>query len=91
MGILSWLLGSAAALLACRFIPIGRTASSLPEVLSGLAFAVAGGLLATRLDFGGWNEADPRAALFCGVMTLSGVALARIDWALPRATPRQSR
>lgn len=78
MGILTWLLSGALALIACRFIPLGRTAGRVSEALCGLAFAIGGGLAATRLDFGGWNEADPRAALFCAVMTLCGVALARI-------------
>ncbi|MGK2855596.1 MAG: hypothetical protein ACSLFQ_00175 [Thermoanaerobaculia bacterium] len=82
MGILLWLLGSVVALLACRFIPLGRTAGRVPEVVCGLAFALGGGLVATRLDFGGWNEPDPRAALFCALTTLSGVALARAARAL---------
>ena len=79
MGILTWLLSGVVALLACRFIPLGRTSGRVSETLCGLAFAIGGGLAATRLDFGGWNEADPRAALFCAVTTLCGVALARIS------------
>lgn len=82
MGILTWLLGGAAALLACRFVPLGRTAGRLPEALCGLAFALAGGLVATRLDFGGWNVAEPRAALFCAVTTICGVAIYRCVGAL---------
>lgn len=78
MGILSWLLSGAIALFACRYIPLGRTAGRVFEALCGLAFAIGGGLAATRLDFGGWNEPDPRAALFCAMTTLCGVALARI-------------
>ncbi|MBI2212355.1 MAG: hypothetical protein HYU52_01805 [Acidobacteria bacterium] len=87
MGILTWLLGSAAALLACRFIPLGRTSGRVLEALCGLTFALAGGLVATRLDFGGWNVAEPRAVLFCAVSTSCGVAIYRCVGALG---PRRS-
>ncbi len=82
MGILSWLMSSAIALLACRYIPLGRPARRLPEMLCGLVFALVGGLVATRLEFGGWNAADPRAALLCAVTTVCGVAIARCAGAL---------
>lgn len=82
MGILSWLLGAFVALVACRFIPLGRTAGRLPEAICGIVFALAGGLVATRLDFGGWNAFELRAALFCAMTTTCGVAIYRCAGAL---------
>jgi uncharacterized membrane protein YeaQ/YmgE (transglycosylase-associated protein family) len=82
MGILSWLLGAVVALISCRFIPLGRPAGRLPEAIAGVVFALGGGLVATRLDFGGWNAFELRAALFCAMTTLCGVAIFRCAGAL---------
>lgn len=82
MGIIVWLLGGAAALAACRFIPLGRPHRRFPEALFGLLFALAGGLVATRLDFGGWNVAEPRTFLFCALAACCGIAIVRSAGAL---------
>jgi uncharacterized membrane protein YeaQ/YmgE (transglycosylase-associated protein family) len=87
MGILSWLLGGAVAVFACRYVPLGRPPGRLLEALFGLLFALGGGFVATRLDFGGWNVAEPRAALFCAVTATCGVAIYRCVGALGPRRP----
>ena len=68
------------AFAVARVIPwrrAGRLSGWLPELLAALAAAMAAGLAAAALDFGGWKEPDPRAALFSFFCALGAAGLVR--------------
>lgn len=75
MGIAFWLLSGAVAFLIARIVPFGRGPRRIGEFLVSVCAAVLVGLVATAMDFGGWNEPDWRAALFtfCGAFTAAGL------------------
>jgi peptidoglycan/LPS O-acetylase OafA/YrhL len=64
MGIALWMACALAVFFALRRVPFGRPASWLPELVTSVISGFLLGILATALDFGGWNEPDWRAALF---------------------------
>ncbi len=71
--------GICAGLLA-RIIPFRRGRLWL-EIIVAVLFAAVAGLIATALDFGGWNEPDWRAGVFALLVAIAAVGLLR---ALPR-------
>lgn len=77
MGILVWVASGALAFGIARIIPIGARHRWPGELIASTLTAVGFGLLATALDFGGWNEPDWRAALFALFGALAAVALTR--------------
>jgi hypothetical protein len=64
MGIATWFASAAVALAIARTAPLSRPLSLPMEVLLTSVAACCYGLVATALDFGGWNEPDWRAAIF---------------------------
>lgn len=75
MGIALW---SGCALLVffvVRRVPYARPAGWPGELFTTLISAMAMGVLATALDFGGWKEPDWRAALFAtfGCAAVTGI------------------
>jgi uncharacterized membrane protein YeaQ/YmgE (transglycosylase-associated protein family) len=75
MGIAFWLVSAIVAFLVARIVPYARRKAWLPELLVAAAAATLLGVVATALDFGGWNEADWRAIVFvfCGALAATGV------------------
>ncbi len=62
LGLLSWLaIGILAGLSASRMLPGTPPLGRVTATLAGLGGALAGGLLATALGFGGMAAFDPRA------------------------------
>jgi peptidoglycan/LPS O-acetylase OafA/YrhL len=64
MGIALWMVCAVAVFLVIRRVPFGRPKSWIAELLTSILSGFLLGALATALDFGGWREADWRAALF---------------------------
>ena len=63
MGVALWLACGLAAFLIARLIPPGRS-GWITEAVIAIVTGSLLGVVATALDFGGWNEADWRAGLF---------------------------
>ena len=81
VGIVLWIGSGFAAFLLARIVPFAR-ARLWVELLATGAVAVLFGVLATALDFGGWQEPDWRAGLFSffGAMgAVGGVRGLRIE------------
>jgi hypothetical protein len=77
MGSALWLAAAGLAFAAARFIRAGRRrwpGELAVALLAGLAL----GVTATALDFGGWREPDPRAALFCGLGSFAILGILRV-------------
>lgn len=64
MGAALWIATGVAACLIARTVPVGRRRSFALELVVAVVTAATLGVLATALDFGGWNEPDWRAGLF---------------------------
>jgi len=65
MGLTLWLASGLVAWLIARIIPSGRTKKGwVGELAAALGAALVLGIVATYLDFGGWQELDWRAGLF---------------------------
>ena len=76
MGLLIWILAGLAALAAARAIPL-RKGALRREAITAVAAAVAGGVIATSLDFGGWNEAEPAAGIFAFLVGFAATGVLR--------------
>src|SRR5262245_35662903 len=63
MGVALWLACGLASFVIARLIPSGRP-SWIAEAVITIVTGLLLGVVATALDFGGWNEADWRAGLF---------------------------
>lgn len=74
MGIGTWILAGIVASLLTRYVALGRPARLLPELAAAVMGAAVFGVVATALDFGGWNEVDWRAAVFAflGALLVTG-------------------
>jgi hypothetical protein len=83
MGIVSWLAAALAAFGFARVVPRFRR-RAVPELAGAALAAVAAGLLATSLDFGGWVVFDPRSATFAALAALVAIAIVRLVPALRR-------
>jgi hypothetical protein len=78
-GLLGWLVVGVAIALLLRLLPPWRGAALLACLVAGVAGALAGGLLATALGFGGLAGFDPRSlatAALAGLLALLLLALA---------------
>lgn len=75
MGAALWLGSGVLAFLLARLAPFRRRRRWVGELAAALLTALLLGVLATALDFGGWREPDPRAALFAllGSGTILGI------------------
>lgn len=76
-GVLSWIVAGAGAVALARLVP-HRRRKLLWEALGGSVLALAAGLLATALDFGGTAVLDFRAVLFAVLAAAAGVAAVRL-------------
>ena len=85
MGIASWMLAGALAVALARLVRLG-TPRWLFELAAALPIAMVAGLVATRLDFGGWGVLDIRSFLFAFFASLAAVPLLRLI-SLQRTTP----
>ena len=63
MGVAIWIGCGILAFLVGRIVPRGRGTGRMGELIASIVSALALGVLATALDFGGWNELDWRASL----------------------------
>ena len=73
-----WLGSGVAAWILARIIPLRRGRGGWSELAAAVVVALLLGVLATALDFGGWNEADWRAGVLAclGAFAAAGVARA---------------
>jgi hypothetical protein len=78
MGIALWAGCAVVVLFSARSVPFGRPDRWIWELIATLASAVILGLVATSLDFGGWNEPDWRAGLFVAFGSAAVVGLIRL-------------
>lgn len=72
-----WILAGLGAFGVARLIRAGRTSRWWPEALIAVVFAIAAGLTATALDFGGWKELDWRAGAFAFCCAFGAIGLSR--------------
>jgi hypothetical protein len=75
MGIALWMACGVAVFFTIRNIRFLKPGGWILELLAAILSALLFGGIASALDFGGWNEADWRAALFVffGCAAISGV------------------
>ena len=59
-----WVTAALSVFLVARIIPAGRASNYLTELVVVVVAALAFGILATALDFGGWRDTDSRAVVF---------------------------
>lgn len=78
MGIGIWLLSAAAAAAVTQIIPAGRDGRWVVESLLAIGVGLMLGVLATALDFGGWNEIDWRAAALSALGGFLAVGVSRL-------------
>jgi nicotinamide riboside transporter PnuC len=74
MGIALWLGCATTVFFIARTVRYARPRRWIGELVAALIAAMTMGLIATALDFGGWNEPDWRAGLFVvfGVAAIVG-------------------
>ncbi len=83
MGAALWLASALSAFFVARIVPAGRRENYLPELLVAIIAALICGVIATALDFGGWQEGEWRAAmlaLFGALAALAGYRALQIMW-----------
>jgi uncharacterized membrane protein SirB2 len=85
MGAALWLGSGALAFLLARLVPFWRRRRWLGELVAALLTALALGGVATALDFGGWREPDPRAALFALLGSGAILGILRVATHNPRS------
>jgi len=76
MGVAVWLVAGGVAFFVARIVPAGRRTTL--EAVAALVAAAGAGLVATALDFGGWNEPDWRAGLFVFCCTAAVIGVIRL-------------
>jgi len=76
VGLALWAVAGSASFLLARLVPVGRSGWA-GELAVSLLAAIALGLLATALDFGGWREPDWRAISFAFLGAFAATGLAR--------------
>jgi len=72
-----WAFSGFVAAAVSRLLPFGRDERWMAEAAIALVTALLLGLVATFLDFGGWNELDWRAGLFTGLGALGAIGIRR--------------
>ena len=78
VGVVLWAACGIAATIVARIIPVLRQTQWLSDLLLSFFAAILGGLAATALDFGGWNEPDWRAGLFSFACALAVTGWTRV-------------
>jgi uncharacterized membrane protein YeaQ/YmgE (transglycosylase-associated protein family) len=78
MGVALWAVAGVIAFFVARNVPSARPAGRMIELATALLVALLFGVIATILDFGGWQEPEWRAALFCFFGALAVMAAARL-------------
>ena len=78
MGIVTWITGGLLAALIARFLPPRGTVKIPLDLGVAIASSSLLGLAATALDFGGWREADWRAAVFVTLGSLACLGALRL-------------
>ncbi|HEX3110967.1 MAG TPA: hypothetical protein VHU41_17840 [Thermoanaerobaculia bacterium] len=78
MGVASWVVSGIAAFLGARIVPFSRQTHWKTELVTAILAALAAGVAATILDFGGWRDLDWRSAAFafCFAVAVTGVVRA---------------
>ena len=87
MGIALWSGCALVAFFVVRRVPYARPAGWIGELFTALISAVAMGVVATALDFGGWKEPDWRAALFVTSGCAAMIGIVRLIRTLRTPTP----
>lgn len=87
MGIALWSGCALVVFFVVRSVPYARPAGWIGELITVLISALAMGLLATALDFGGWKEPDWRAALFVTLGCAAMIGAVRLIRILVSPTP----
>ena len=77
MGVASWVVSGITAFVLARIVPFSRQKHWKRELVTALLAAVAAGLAATALDFGGWNELDWRPIAFSFFVASAFVGIVR--------------
>lgn len=77
MGVASWFLSGIAAFLIARIVPFSHQTHWKTELVTAIAAALAAGVAATLLDFGGWLELDWRSAAFAFCVALAATGVVR--------------
>jgi hypothetical protein len=85
IGPVLWLAAGLLAWTTARIVPAGRTTRWMGELAAAAIVAMACGIGATALDFGGWREADWRATLFAFLGALAAAGLYRLITLSPSA------
>jgi len=78
VGVASWVVSGIAAFLIARIVPFSRQRHWKTELVTATVAALAAGVAATILDFGGWRDLDWRSAAFafCIGLAVTGVVRA---------------
>ena len=83
-GVVAWL--------TARIVPAARRPGwlrgGIGELIAAVVAAVAAGVGATALDFGGWKELDWRAGLFAYLTGFAAAGVFRLVTFLRGASPR---
>lgn len=87
MGIALWSGCALVVFFVVRSVPYARPAGWIGELFTVLISALAMGLVATALDFGGWTEPDWRAALFVSFGSAAMIGAVRLVRILLSPTP----
>jgi uncharacterized membrane protein YeaQ/YmgE (transglycosylase-associated protein family) len=77
VGISLWFVSGAAAFAFARIIPLGRRPGWAGELILSVVTALLLGVVATALDFGGWQEPDWRSGVFAGLGAFAALGLWR--------------
>jgi hypothetical protein len=77
VGVALWGIAGLAAWALARIIPPRGRSRALAELLFAVGAALLLGVVATALDFGGWNEPDWRAGLFTALGALAAIGAVR--------------
>ena len=78
MGIALWSGCALVVFFVVRSVPYARPAGWIGDLFTALIGALAMGLAATALDFGGWKEPDWRAALFVSFGSAAMIGAVRL-------------
>ena len=78
MGVASWVVLGIAAFLIARIVPFSVQTHWKTELVTAVIAALAAGVAATVLDFGGWQDLDWRSAAFalCVALAVTGIVRA---------------
>lgn len=76
MGLTLWILAGLITFTLTRFIETARR-PWLTELSVSMVTALAAGLAATAMDFGGWAVADGRSFAFAGLISLLAIGTSR--------------